>query len=56
MSISISIYISILCSGMTNILDIPSQRARAEARKRVKGHFVKTEEYDSDNINVTQSF
>jgi hypothetical protein len=34
----------------------PSRKARADVRKRVKGRFVKREDYNSESIDVTQSY
>ena len=33
-----------------------SWKARADVHKRVKGRFPETDDYDSDNANVTRSF
>ncbi|KAF5442353.1 hypothetical protein F2P56_035020 [Juglans regia] len=34
----------------------PSRKARADIRKRVKGRFVRTENYASDTVDVTRSY
>lgn len=55
-----------LCPFMVNLyilffrhekqIRYPTRKARADVRKRVKGRFVKKENYDSNFIDVTQSY
>lgn len=43
----------IFLSRQENQIRYPLRKARADVRKRVKGRFVKAEDYDSDTADVT---
>lgn len=49
-------HICLQLSRQDKQIQYPSRKARADARKRVQGRFLKTEGYDSDATDVTWSY